>query len=93
MSLQMPQHIYMDYAASAPLDPRVADVMAPLLGQFSGNASSMQNPHGQAAKRVVDQAREQIAQVIGALPEEIFFTSGATEANNLALLGISDYLK
>lgn len=93
MSLQMPQHIYMDYAASTQLDPRVADVMAPLLGQFSGNASSMQNPHGQAAKRVVDQAREQVAQVIGALPEEIFFTSGATEANNLALMGISEYLK
>ena len=93
MSYQMPQHIYMDYAASTPLDPHVADVMAPLLGHFPGNASSMQNPHGQTAKRVVDKAREQIAQVIGALPEEIFFTSGATEANNLALFGISEYLK
>jgi cysteine desulfurase len=79
-----PQRIYLDANATTPLDPRVKDSMAPWLG--CGNASS---PHaeGRAARAAIDGARDRVAALIGAEPREIFFTSGATEANALALLG------
>jgi len=82
----------MDYAASTPVDQAVLDIMKSAW-QAAGNASSVQNLHGAQAKKKVEDAREKVAYSIGAKPEEIFFTSGATEANNIALLGISQYLK
>jgi cysteine desulfurase len=82
--------VYLDYAASTPVDPRVAAVMAECLtlgGDF-GNASSGHAFGGAAAARIAA-ARAQVAALIGAAPEEIVFTSGATESNNLAILGVA----
>jgi len=78
------QRIYLDANATTPLDPRVREAMLPWVD--CGNASS---PHaeGRAARAAIDRAREQVADLIGAQPREIVFTSGATEANALALLG------
>jgi len=77
----------MDYAASTPIDPEVLAAMMPWLShQHVGNASSVQNMHGQTAKRAIERAKAQIAAAIGAdSPDEIILTSGATESNNLAL--------
>ncbi|MEE3323291.1 MAG: cysteine desulfurase family protein [Pseudomonadota bacterium] len=85
--------IYMDYAATTPMDKRVVDAMSPWWGDFVGNASSLQNAHGQMAKRAIDKAQNQIADAIGADKDEIIFTSGATEANNMVLLGLAEHLK
>ena len=86
--------IYMDYASTTPMDPRVVDVMRPWWeGSLVGNASNIQNVHGQHAKRAIDKARAQIAASIGAEADEIIFTSGATEANNMVLLGLMEHLK
>jgi cysteine desulfurase len=85
--------VYMDYAATTPVDPRVAEAMAGCLtldGTF-GNASSSGHVPGVAARRRVEEAREQVAQVIGAEPAEIVWTSGATESNNLAILGAARF--
>ncbi len=81
--------IYCDYAATTPVDPRVADVLNRYLtkdGLF-GNPSSVSHAFGRAARQAVEVARAQVAQLISASPEEILWTSGATESNNLALLG------
>lgn len=78
--------IYLDYNASTPIDPRVADVMRPLLTEAFGNPSS-DHWAGRPAARVLQRARCQVADLLGAAPDEIIFTSGATEANNLALKG------
>jgi cysteine desulfurase len=83
--LQLP--VYLDHHATTPLDPRVLDAMLPYFTERFGNAHSAQHAHGWAAEQAVDVARAQVAALIGALPEEIVFTSGATEANNLALRG------
>lgn len=85
--------IYLDYMATTPVDPRVVKAMLNYLdpqGDF-GNPASIQHDYGQRAQLAVERAREQIASVIGATPEEIIFTSGATEANNLALLGAARF--
>ena len=81
--------IYLDHNATAPVDPRVTDAMLPHLTGLRGNPSS---PHGEgrAARRAVEDAREQVALMIGKDAREIIFTSGATEANNLALRGLMD---
>jgi len=82
--------IYLDYAATAPVDPRVADRLVRYLtpeGHF-GNPSSTTHAFGRAAARAVETAREQVAALLAAHPHEIVWTSGATEANNLALRGI-----
>lgn len=87
------QPIYMDYAATTPVDPRVAAAMAECLaldGVF-GNPSSTGHSFGIEARRKVEGARGQVARLIGAEPEEIIFTSGATESNNLAILGAARY--
>jgi cysteine desulfurase len=83
--LQLP--VYLDHHATTPLDPRVLDAMLPYFTARFGNPHSAQHAHGWAAEQAVDAARAQIAALIGALPEEIVFTSGATEANNLAIRG------
>ena len=78
--------IYLDHNATTALDARVRDAMLPWLGDRPGNASSV-HAFGQEARRAIDRARAQVARLIGAQPEELVFTSGGTEANNLALLG------
>lgn len=80
--------IYLDSHATTPCDPRVIEVMLPFFAQHFGNPSS---PHGagQIAFEAVEAAREQVAALTGARPGEIFFTSGATESNNLALFGLA----
>ncbi len=80
------KRIYCDYAATTPVDSRVLEVMLPCFREWYGNASSV-HAFGLRAKRLLDTAREQVAGVINAEPHEIIFTSGGTEANNLALLG------
>lgn len=79
--------IYLDYNATTPIDARVLDAMLPFLKENFGNASSKNHPYGWAANEAVELARERVAKLLGASPKEIVFTSGATEANNLALLG------
>lgn len=85
----MSEPVYLDYAASTPTDPRVIAAMAAVLGPMHGhgNPSAIQHPHGQRANAAVEAARIQVARLIGATPREIVFTSGATEANNLAIKG------
>lgn len=78
--------IYLDYAATTPVDPRVAEVVRPFFSDRFGNAESV-HAWGQAAHEAVDTARETIAAAIGAGPEEVVFTSGATEADNFAVIG------
>jgi len=78
--------IYVDHGATTPTDPRVVEAMLPFLTEKFGNAGSV-HQFGQEARAAVDQAREVIASAIGATPQEIVFTSGATEADNFAVLG------
>jgi cysteine desulfurase len=82
----MTDPIYLDHNATTPLLPEVVDAMLPYLREHFGNPSSG-HVYGQRAKRAVDEAREQVAALIGAAPSEIVFTSGGTEANNLAIRG------
>lgn len=79
-------HIYLDYAATTPLDPRVAEVITSTMNDIYGNASSV-HAFGRRAKVVLEECRELIAKNIGAETAEIFFTSGGTEADNHALIG------
>jgi cysteine desulfurase len=81
---------YLDCNATTPVDPRVlAEVIEYLQNEF-GNAGSRTHSYGQRAKERVNQAREEVAAVVGSKPDEVVFTSGATESNNLALLGLED---
>jgi cysteine desulfurase len=80
------ERVYLDHAATTPVDPEVAEAMARVLRETHGNPSSIY-AEGRAARAAVDRAREQVAQAIGAQPAEIVFTSGGTEADNLALRG------
>ncbi len=83
--------IYLDYNATTPMDPRVFEAMKPYFLEEFGNAGSRTHLYGQRAKEAVETARAQVAAVLGARPEEVIFTSGATESNNLALLGLVPY--
>ena len=82
--------IYLDNQATTPLDPRVWQVMAPLYQAGFGNPGAVDSARGRAARDVVEGVRDQVAAAVGAEAREIIFTSGATEANNLALKGVMD---
>ena len=82
--------VYLDYGASTPVDKRVLDAMLPYFRERFGNPSSIHGI-GREAKDALEQARENIAQVVKAQPEEIYFTSGGTESNNHAIKGVLFY--
>ena len=80
--------VYMDFNATAPVDPRVADEVLRFMSYEFGNAGSRTHTYGQIAKERVNRAREEVSAVVAAKPDEIIFTSGATESDNLAILGL-----
>jgi len=82
------RRIYMDHAATTPFHPEVTEAMLPYLGERFGNPSSIYS-EGREARKAVETARAQVAEALGADPAEIFFTSGGTEADNLAVMGVA----
>ncbi len=82
------RRIYLDYAATTPVLPEVADAMRPYMTEVFGNPSSVHS-YGQEAKRALDESRDTVARIIGADASEIYFTSGGTESDNFALIGVA----
>jgi cysteine desulfurase len=85
--------IYLDYGATTPVDQRVVDAMIPWLREHFGNPASRSHAWGWEAEAAVEKAREQVADLVGADPREVVWTSGATESNNLALKGAAHFYK
>jgi cysteine desulfurase len=85
--------IYMDYSATTPIDPRVADKMIPYLREQFGNPASRSHMYGWSAEKAVEEARAHVGALVNADPREIIWTSGATEGNNLAIKGAAQFYK
>ncbi|WP_151445891.1 IscS subfamily cysteine desulfurase [Lacisediminimonas profundi] len=85
--------VYLDYSATTPVDPRVADKMIPYLREQFGNPASRSHMYGWTAEQAVEEARQHVADLVNADPREIIWTSGATEGNNLALKGAAHFYK
>jgi len=83
--------IYLDYSATTPVDPRVAAKMIPYITEDFGNPASRSHPYGWTAEKAVENARDEVAKLVGADPREIVWTSGATESNNLAIKGAANF--
>ena len=89
----MSQPIYLDYSATTPVDPRVADKMIPYLREQFGNPASRSHVYGWTAEKAVEDARGDVAALVNCDPREIVWTSGATESINLALKGAAQFYK
>ena len=83
--------VYLDYSATTPVDPRVAEKMIPYLTEMFGNPASRSHAYGWDAEKAVDTAREQVAALVNCDPKELVWTSGATESNNLAIKGAANF--
>ncbi len=83
--------VYLDYNATAPIDGRVLDVMIDVYRNHTGNPDSRTHIYGDDTRNIVENARKQVAELLGIQPNEVFFTSGATESNNIAIHGLADY--
>ena len=81
----------MDYSSTTPVDPRVAEKMIPFITEDFGNPASRSHPYGWTAEKAVENARKEVAKLVNADPREIIWTSGATESNNLAIKGASNF--
>ena len=82
--------VYLDYNASVPIDMRVLDKMVDVYKNSYGNADSRTHQYGESAREVVENARKQVANLLNIKPDEVFFTSGATERNNIAIQGLAE---
>ena len=89
----MQQPIYLDYSATTPVDPRVVDAMIPFLREDFGNPASRSHAYGWKAEQAIEQARADVAALVGCDPKELVWTSGATESINLALKGAANFYK
>lgn len=89
----MKKPVYMDYSATTPVDPRVAEKMIPYLCEKFGNPASRSHAYGWEAQKAVEEARGEVAKLINADPREIIWTSGATEADNLAIKGVAHFYR
>ena len=85
--------IYLDYNASAPIKSEVLQRMISVYKDFPGNADSRTHDYGTNTRAIVEDSRKEVASILGVLPEEVFFTSGATESNNIVLQGLEEYAK
>ena len=83
--------VYLDYNASAPIDSRVLELMVETFKNNIGNADSRTHYYGEKARNIVEDARKQVANLLGVSSDEVFFTSGATESNNIAIQGLKEY--
>ena len=83
--------VYLDYNASAPIDERVLECMVNVYKNHIGNADSRTHIFGEDTRTIVENARKQVASLLGVKADEVFFTSGATESNNIALQGLKSY--
>ena len=85
--------VYLDYSSTTPMDPLVVDTMIPYMREQFGNPASRSHAYGWSAETAVENARNQVAELVGADPREIVWTSGATESNNLAIKGVAQALQ